>query len=146
MFSHINGKLSNDVAEHRPSLKNNQNTYHPRFGFTPKRGKGFPKTGFFFFLCSSRLGDERWNTRGRIKTFRINDVVSEEKISVKPLELFANGSILIAFQAWRAWKAVWAAACEPRGSVGYSSSNTEIADAGGQRSGREFGNGRSNRH
>jgi len=30
--------LSNDVAEHGPILKNNQNTYHSRFGFTPKTG------------------------------------------------------------------------------------------------------------
>jgi len=28
--------LLNDVAEHRPILKNNQTTYEPRFSFTPK--------------------------------------------------------------------------------------------------------------
>jgi len=53
MFSRINGKLSqsrlNDMAEHRPILKNNQNTIHPRFGFTPKTGIAFPKTGFYFY-------------------------------------------------------------------------------------------------
>ena len=38
----------NDMDEHRPILKNNQNTYYPRFGFTPKRGMAFPKTGFCF--------------------------------------------------------------------------------------------------
>jgi len=37
--------LSNDMAEHMSSLKNNQNTYYPRFSFTPKTGMTFPKTG-----------------------------------------------------------------------------------------------------
>jgi len=40
--------LLNDTAEHRPILKNNQNTYYPRFGFTPIKGIAFPKTGFVF--------------------------------------------------------------------------------------------------
>jgi len=40
--------LLNDMAQHRPILNNNQNTYHPRFGFTPKTGIAFPKTGFCF--------------------------------------------------------------------------------------------------
>jgi len=40
--------LLNDMAEHRPILKNNQNTHHPRFGFTPKTGKAFPNMGFFY--------------------------------------------------------------------------------------------------
>ena len=40
--------LLNDMAEHRPILKNNQNTYHPRFAFTPKTGIAFPKRGFVF--------------------------------------------------------------------------------------------------
>jgi len=39
--------LLNDMAEHRPVFKNNQNTSHPRFGFTPKTGREFPKTFFF---------------------------------------------------------------------------------------------------
>ena len=44
---------SNDEAEHRPILKNNQNKYHPRFGFTPKTDISFPKTGFCFYCdCS----------------------------------------------------------------------------------------------
>jgi len=33
--------LLNDMAEHRPNLKNNQNTYHPSFGFTTKKGIAF---------------------------------------------------------------------------------------------------------
>jgi len=45
--------LSNDMAEHSPILKNNQITYHPRFGFTPKTGIAFPKTGFVFTVMSS---------------------------------------------------------------------------------------------
>jgi len=39
--------LANHMAEHRPILKNNQNTYHPRFGFIPKTGTAFSKTVFF---------------------------------------------------------------------------------------------------
>ena len=49
--------LSNVRAEHRPILKNNRNTYHPRFGFTPKTGKAFPKTGFLFLLCVFEKSD-----------------------------------------------------------------------------------------
>jgi len=36
------------MAEHRPILKNDQNMYQPRFGYTPKTGIAFPKTGFCF--------------------------------------------------------------------------------------------------
>jgi len=39
--------LLNDVAEHRSILKNNQNTFNPRFSFTPKAGIAFPKTSVF---------------------------------------------------------------------------------------------------
>jgi len=42
--------LLNNMAEHKPILKNNQNTY-PRFVFTPKTGIAIPKTGFSFSLC-----------------------------------------------------------------------------------------------
>jgi len=42
----------NHMAEHEPILKNNQNTYHPRFGFTPKTGVAFPKTGFYFYCVT----------------------------------------------------------------------------------------------
>jgi len=34
--------LLNGMAEHMPILKNNQNTYHPRFCLAPK-------TGFLFY-------------------------------------------------------------------------------------------------
>ena len=39
----------NDMAEHRLISKNNQNTYYPRFGFTPKTGRAYsiPQNGFF---------------------------------------------------------------------------------------------------
>jgi len=42
--------LSNDMAEQRPILKNNQNTgtYHLRFGFTPLQVEHSPKRGFIF--------------------------------------------------------------------------------------------------
>jgi len=42
--------LSIDMAEHRLILKNNQNTYQPRFGFTPNTGIAFPKTEVSFVL------------------------------------------------------------------------------------------------
>jgi len=41
--------LSNDMAEHKPILKNNQNTHHPRFGFTPKTGVKKNQNGGFVF-------------------------------------------------------------------------------------------------
>ena len=57
MFSDINEKLSPRTyewyAEHRPILKNNQNTYHLRFGFTPLTDIAFPKTGFWFYCVYS---------------------------------------------------------------------------------------------
>ena len=40
--------LFNDMAEHRQILKNNQNTYHPRFSFTLKSSVAFPEMGFVF--------------------------------------------------------------------------------------------------
>ena len=46
--------LSNDMAEHRSILKNNQNTYCPCFSFTPKAGIAFPKTGVLFLLRGSK--------------------------------------------------------------------------------------------
>jgi len=47
--------LLNDLAEHRPILKNNQNTYHSRLGFVSKTGIAFSKTGFCFYCA-----DVRW--------------------------------------------------------------------------------------
>jgi len=47
--------LSNDMAKHRFIVKNNENTYHPRFGFKPKTGIAFPKTGFCF-NCELSIG------------------------------------------------------------------------------------------
>jgi len=40
--------LLNDIDEQRPILINNQNTYHPLYGLTPKTGLAFPKMGFVF--------------------------------------------------------------------------------------------------
>jgi len=45
--------LLNDMAEHESILKNNQNTCHPRFGFTSKTSIAFPKTGCCFY-CADR--------------------------------------------------------------------------------------------
>jgi len=44
-------ELSIDVVEHKSISKNYQSMYHPRFGFTPKTGIAFPKTGVSFLLC-----------------------------------------------------------------------------------------------
>ena len=41
--------LLNDMAESRSILKNNQNTYKPRFRFTRQAGKAFLKTGLCFY-------------------------------------------------------------------------------------------------
>jgi len=46
--------LLNEMAEHRPILKNNQNTFHPRFGFTTKTGIAFPQTGFWFYYAGAK--------------------------------------------------------------------------------------------
>ena len=45
----------NDMAELRPILKTNQNTYQPRFSFIPKTGIAFPKSAFLFLLCDNQL-------------------------------------------------------------------------------------------
>jgi len=47
-FESSRRELSIYVAEHRSTMKNNQNTYYPRFSFTPKPGIAFPKTGFHY--------------------------------------------------------------------------------------------------
>jgi len=49
-FERSRGKLSRNVAEHRSMLKNDQNTYYPRFSFTPKTGIAFPETQVLVFL------------------------------------------------------------------------------------------------
>ena len=43
-------ELSIDVAEHRTILKNNQNSYYPRFSFRSKTGIELPETGVSFLL------------------------------------------------------------------------------------------------
>jgi len=48
-------ELLNDMAERKIILKNNQNTHHPRLGFTPKTGIAYPKTGVCFY-CVCCLG------------------------------------------------------------------------------------------
>ena len=42
--------LLNDMAEHRPILKNNQNTYQPGFGFIQNR-YGIPQNAILILLC-----------------------------------------------------------------------------------------------
>jgi len=41
----------NGMAERRSILKTDQNTYYPRFSFTPDIGIELPKTGVLFLLC-----------------------------------------------------------------------------------------------
>jgi len=50
-FKRSRRELSIDVAEHRPMLKNFQNTNYPRFSFVPNTGLTFFKSGFLFLLC-----------------------------------------------------------------------------------------------
>jgi len=38
----------NDMAEHGPIIKNNQNKYYPRFSFTSKTDTALHKTGVLF--------------------------------------------------------------------------------------------------
>jgi len=45
--------LLNDVAELRSMLKNNENTFYPRFSVTRKTGVAFPKTGVLFFTLKA---------------------------------------------------------------------------------------------
>jgi len=45
--------LLNDMAEHRPILKNSQNTYNPHISFTPKTDIAFPETGFCLYCITS---------------------------------------------------------------------------------------------
>jgi len=40
--------LLNDMAEHIPILKNNKNTYHPRFGSLLKQVQHSPNRVFFW--------------------------------------------------------------------------------------------------
>ena len=39
------------MTEHTSIVKNNQNTYYPRFSFTPKTGTQLPETGVVYLLC-----------------------------------------------------------------------------------------------
>ena len=57
--------LSNDMAEHRPILKNNQNTCNLRFNFTRKTVIAFPKTDVLFLLRYFEMeGASRLSTPG----------------------------------------------------------------------------------
>jgi len=52
--------LLNDMAEHRHTLKKH---IVPRFGFTPKTGTAFNKTGFCFYCERGDEGRERGGSR-----------------------------------------------------------------------------------
>jgi len=60
------------MAEHKPILKNNQNTYHTSFGFKPKTGKAFLNTGVFtvkFFYKFINLMIKTNNQSGQINIY-----------------------------------------------------------------------------
>jgi len=48
--------LLNDMAEHRPISKNNPNTFHPRFGLTPKKRYSIPQNEGFVFAVRGLTG------------------------------------------------------------------------------------------
>jgi len=50
-FKRSRRDLSVDVSEDRSILKNNQNTYYPRFSVIPNTGIRLPETGVLFLLC-----------------------------------------------------------------------------------------------
>ena len=62
-FKRSRRELSIDVAEHRSMLETYQNTLYPRFSFTPKTGKAFPKTGDLFLLCKLELSHSHLTDR-----------------------------------------------------------------------------------
>jgi len=63
--------LLNDMTDHRLILKNDQNTYQPCFGFTPKTGVVFPKTGVRFYCVGQVLSyspDSSFHCRSGVVT------------------------------------------------------------------------------
>jgi len=59
--------LFNDVAEHRAILKNNRNTYYPRFDFIPKTGIAFPEMGVLFLLWATDMVSQKLSSVGTDK-------------------------------------------------------------------------------
>jgi len=72
----------NDVAEHMPVLKNNQNTYHPRFGSTPKSSTAFPKTWVLFLLWAPP--DVLWTGRRLVEWKSCHSFPNIRLLSVVP--------------------------------------------------------------
>jgi len=52
-FKRSRRERSIDVAERRSILKNYQDTYYPRFSFTPKTGIASPKRVFRFYRVNA---------------------------------------------------------------------------------------------
>ena len=75
--------LLKDMAEHRPILKNNQNTYHPRLGFTPKTRRSIPQNRVLFSKCRLRSLLTRTSERSLVTS----DPGATEKIRGIPLEI-----------------------------------------------------------
>jgi len=69
--------LLNDMAKHKPILKNYQNTYHPRYAVSPKTRSSIPQHGGFVFtelrcvmsLVLDRNVTGRWNNKKDAKYF-----------------------------------------------------------------------------
>jgi len=77
--------LLNDVAEHGSILKNNQNTNHPRFGFIPKTGIAFPKTGFCFCVPPRiNLSSSGWGAFDSAKNRKRQSVTAKREKSQTP--------------------------------------------------------------
>jgi len=95
--------LSNDMAEHRSFLTNNQNTYSPRFSFTPKTGVSFLLCNIFLFFkvfnrnqCPIRVAhiDEspfiRFPLQGRL-SYVIREIARRMNASIEPMSPESGG-------------------------------------------------------
>jgi len=78
--------LSNYMAKHRPILKNDQNTYHLRFGFLLKTGIAFSETRFrFYCVCAIKLCDHVY-VRSTEVCYALGLIVLESKDGTKVVE------------------------------------------------------------
>ena len=75
--------LFNDMIEHMPTLKINQNPYYPRFAFTPKTGMAFPERGFRFYSV---------NVKFQIKACRLSNFTVAKR--------WLNNSNMICIPFW----------------------------------------------
>jgi len=81
-------ELLNDMNEHRPTLKNNQNTYHSGLDFTPKTGIAFPKTGFCLY-CEVTAEYIKWFWVTRIAHGRPHPLLMKHQYEKQCQPLFS---------------------------------------------------------